>query len=181
MFGVGPHLGISGDPVAIVPDVLNDLQFADGLFSLTLRMAGQEDVTISQALDLPPTRKEMEAKMAEIEGKLTSVEKEAENKANARVIRAELKAHAVKLGMIDLDGLTFVDVSKLKFDEKGDLVGADEALTKLKESKPYLFGETKKSTSNGTTTPPASGDGQVDARKLSKDEYAALKKKMGVR
>lgn len=111
---------------------------------------------------------------------LETAQVEADKKAEQRVMRAELKAEAVKLGMIDLDGLAFLDYSSVKFDEKGELTGGADALSKLKEAKPHLFGEVGKTTST-SKVPPKKDNEPVDARKLSPKEYAELKASMGLR
>jgi hypothetical protein len=66
--------------------------------------------------------------------------KEVTTAADQRVIRAELKAAAVKAGMIDLDGLKLADLTKVTLSEAGEVVGADELMALMKKSKPYLFG-----------------------------------------
>lgn len=110
----------------------------------------------------------------------TAAVKAAETRANERVIRSELKAVAVKAGMIDLDGLKLADTTKVKLDEKGEVEGADALIEQLKKDKPYLFGTTG-GTTNTTTAPPKPGDAKpFDARTASKDEYNAELRKLGV-
>lgn len=58
----------------------------------------------------------------------------------ARVIRAELKAEAVKAGMIDLDGLKLIDTSEIQVSETGEVRDAAALLGRLKRAKPWLFG-----------------------------------------
>lgn len=89
----------------------------------------------------------------------------AEQRANERVIRAELKVAAQKAGMIDLDGLKLADISKVTLEADGTVKGADELMTALKEAKPYLFGQVTKGTSS-PNPPPTPGDNQP---KLAKD------------
>ncbi|WP_297490672.1 hypothetical protein [Acidocella sp.] len=60
--------------------------------------------------------------------------------AQARLIRAELKAEAVKAGMIDLDGLKLVDASEVRLNEAGEVQDAQGLLGRLKRAKPWLFG-----------------------------------------
>jgi hypothetical protein len=97
-----------------------------------------------------------------------------QQEANARIIRSELKAEAIKAGMIDLDGLKLADLTKVKLSETGDVEGAAELLTALKESKPYLFGATSNSSTPGNPPPPKSNEPQ-DVRSMSKEEYAKAK------
>lgn len=72
--------------------------------------------------------------------------KTADQAANDRVLRAELKAHALKAGLVDLDALKLADLSKVKLNDKGEVEGADDLFKGLKEAKPYLFGQASTST-----------------------------------
>lgn len=100
--------------------------------------------------------------------------------ANDRILRAELKAAAIKAGMVDLDGLKLADLSKVKLGEDGEVEGADALMASMKESKPYLFGANS-TTSQTTPAPNKKPDEPIDARKLSKDEYEAKKKELTAR
>jgi hypothetical protein len=60
--------------------------------------------------------------------------------ARAKLIRAELKAEAVKAGMIDLDGLKLLDLSDVTIDENGEVAEAERIFSRLKRIKPWLFG-----------------------------------------
>lgn len=106
----------------------------------------------------------------EAEAKVSAAQLEAQTLANDRIIRAELKAEAIKAGMVDLDGLKLADLSAIKLNEAGDVVGADALMTELKRAKPYLFGA--KVTSHVDTKPPKPGEtSAIDARAMSKEEY----------
>ena len=106
--------------------------------------------------------------------------KEAQTAADQRVIRAELKAAAIKAGMIDLDGLKLADLSKVKLDaETGEVVGADELMVAMKKSKPYLFGVANSSTSGDPPNP--ASQKPKKATEMSKEEYAAAKAALGIR
>ena len=99
----------------------------------------------------------------------------ATSAANDRILRSELKAIALKAGMIDLDGLKLADLSGVKLKDDGTIDGADAMLEALKKSKPYLFGAGQSSSPPGT--PPSS---KPPAAKLAKDmtpeEYKAARK-----
>jgi hypothetical protein len=58
----------------------------------------------------------------------------------AKLIRAELKAEAVKAGMIDLDGLKLLDASEMHLNDADELADAGGILTRMKRAKPWLFG-----------------------------------------
>jgi hypothetical protein len=59
--------------------------------------------------------------------------------ANQRLIQAELKSHALRAGIIDLDCLKLLDASALTLDENGTVPNAAAALANLKRDKPWLF------------------------------------------
>lgn len=98
-------------------------------------------------------RKALEAELAELkapkpaEGAQPDVEqikaqaaREAQGKANARVLRSEIKAAAAGKFADPADALAFLDVSKFEVDENGD-VDADEikdAIDDLLTRKPHL-------------------------------------------
>jgi membrane protein involved in colicin uptake len=98
--------------------------------------------------------------------------------AEARVIRAEVKALAIKAGIVDIDGLQLADLSGVAFDDKGNLAGATEALDALKKAKPYLFTTTTAST---TGKPPADTKGGKSVRDMSPEEYAKERRRLGLR
>lgn len=54
-------------PLGIVPDVSDDLRFVDGLKPFTLKVQGQPDVEIPEALDEPVTWAEMEASKGQVQ------------------------------------------------------------------------------------------------------------------
>lgn len=88
---------------------------------------------------------------------------------DARVIRAELKAEAVRAGMIDLDGLKLVDAASLRLNEKGEVDGATQLMTQMKRSKPWLFGTA--STSSAAVAPAAQPPRQKRATEMTDEEY----------
>lgn len=101
---------------------------------------------------------------------------EANTKAEQRIIRAELKALAVKAGIVDLDGLKLVDLTSIKLNEQGEVEGADALIEGLKQAKPYLFGTPG---SSSTATPPGKDPPpQKRATEMSKEEYEAERKKL---
>ena len=62
------------------------------------------------------------------------------DEAQARVVQAELKAEAVRAGMIDLDGLKLIDAAEVRLTEAGEIEDAQGLLGRLKRAKPWLFG-----------------------------------------
>lgn len=113
---------------------------------------------------------------AEAEQKVT----QAVTVADQRIIRAELKAEAIKAGMVDLDGLKLADLSQLKLDEKGEVVGAGDLMKSLKEAKPYLFSApADTTTTTGHKPPPKEETKPFDARTATAEEIAAKAREMG--
>ena len=93
--------------------------------------------------------------------------------SNTRVIHAELKAEAVRAGIVDMDGLRLLDPSDVTMLETGEVAGVAEAMNRFRQSKPWLFGILS---SSSTSVPPAALPPQ---RKLATDmtdaEYRAAR------
>jgi hypothetical protein len=116
----------------------------------------------------------LKARIAELEEGGKTAAKQAQADADARVLRAELKAVAAKHGVVDVsDALKVLDLSGVKLDENGNLVGADELFDAAKKAKPYLFGTTN--TSSTQKTPPAGDPKPVDVRSSDPKDYEAAK------
>jgi len=98
----------------------------------------------------PPTD---EDRVAELERRL----QELEAATNARVLRAELRAHAIRAGMIDLDGLKLVDATSLRLNQNGEIEDGARLMADLRRSKPWLFqaGNSSTAASPPPTSPPA--------------------------
>lgn len=125
---------------------------------------------------------EQEAKAKAAEESATAAKTEAEAKvsaaiqsANDRILRAELKASAIKAGMIDMDGLKLADMSQVKLNDAGEVEGADALMATLKETKPYLF-QTSSTTTQTQETPPKGKPEAKKATEMTPEEYAAHKK-----
>lgn len=147
---------------------------ADGIKAAAERTVAEAKITADKAI--ADAKSLADAAGAEATTKATT----AEQRANERVIRAELRTEAIKLGMIDLDGLKLADLSVVKLDDDGNVVGAPEMLAALKVAKPYLFAAPSAHSSQIAAPPPIprASDSPVDARKMSKDEYEKYKAKV---
>jgi hypothetical protein len=55
----------------------------------------------------------------------------AQAQAQAKLVRAELKAEAIRAGMIDLDGLKLLDLADVQLTEAGELAEPKAIFTKL--------------------------------------------------
>lgn len=129
-------------------------------------------------------------KVTELEGKNTQLQadlakaatdadakiKEVSTAADQRIIRAEMKAAALKAGMVDLDGLKLADLSKVKLGENGEVEGAEAIMEEMKKAKPYLFGQP--STSNPQNPPPNNPPAAKKVSEMTPEEYAAAKAKL---
>ncbi len=91
-------------------------------------------------------------KVVELEARLV----EMETRTTQRLVQSELKSHALRAGLIDLDALKLIDNGTLKLDAEGNLENASKLMTDLKRAKPYLFGSASSSTPAAAppTTPP---------------------------
>jgi len=111
----------------------------------------------------------IEERAAELERRL----EEIEASTTARLIRAELKAEAVRAGMIDLDGLKLVDASTIKLNAQGDVEGAAALMTHMRRAKPWLFGGA--SSSSAAAPPPSQAPEGKLATKMNYDEWQAAR------
>jgi len=90
-----------------------------------------------------------------------------------RMIRADLKAEALRAGMIDLDGLRLVDVTAVELGEDGQVKGGEALMKSMRRLKPWLFGLA--STSSTAAAPPALPPEQKSAMQMSVDEWRAAR------
>jgi hypothetical protein len=93
--------------------------------------------------------------------------------AEQRLIRAELKAEALRAGMVDMDGIRLIDIDGLTLNDKGELAGGAALMTQLKRSKPWLFGG--HSTSSGAKAPAPQPPQQKLATEMSHDEWRSAR------
>jgi hypothetical protein len=98
---------------------------------------------------------------------------EVQLSTDARLIRAELKAEAIRAGMVDLDGLKLIDSSEVKLGADGEVEGAPALMTLLKKAKPWLFAGVSLSS---TAMPPlALASRQKMATEMTDIEYRAAR------
>lgn len=111
---------------------------------------------VMKALGLEPDPdKNYEQQLAEANAKA----QEAEKKANERLVRAEVKALAVSMQIIDPDAAyLLIDKSGVKITDTGEVEGAKEALEALVKAKPYLVGKGGSGGSVGSGSNPGPGE-----------------------
>ncbi|MDE2200927.1 MAG: hypothetical protein KGJ41_18110 [Rhodospirillales bacterium] len=115
------------------------------------------------------TKQAIEERAAALERRLSDMEA----LANARVIYAEMKSEAVRAGMVDLDGLKLIDMSRVSLDSEGNVTGASEIMREVRRAKPWLFRSTNSSSS--ALPPPSEEARQKKATEMSLDEWQAAR------
>ncbi|GLR67573.1 hypothetical protein GCM10010909_22540 [Acidocella aquatica] len=113
---------------------------------------------------------EWQARAESAEAALSRVQAEVD----ARLIRAELKAEALRAGMVDLDGLKLLDTEDLRLTEAGDVADAPALLARLKRAKPWLFGVAM-SSSSAANPPRPEPPRTRHANDLSHEEWLAAR------
>ena len=113
---------------------------------------------------------EWQARAESAEAALSRVQAEVD----ARLIRAELKAEALRAGMVDLDGLKLLDTADLRLTEAGDVADAPALLARLKRAKPWLFGGAM-SSSSAASPPRPEPPRTRHANDLSHEEWLAAR------
>lgn len=109
------------------------------------------------------------ARVAALEQRLA----EMETQTRARLLHAELKAEAVRAGMVDLDGLKLIDTAKLKLTDAGEVEGVTALMRDLRRSKPWLFGTA--SSSSTAAVPSAQPPEGKPATKMTEAEWRAAR------
>jgi hypothetical protein len=99
----------------------------------------------------------------------------AQVETQARLIRAELKAEAIRAGMVDLDGLKLLDTTEVRLNNNGEVTDAPGILSKLKRAKPWLFGNASSSSSAAANPPRPEPPRMRQASELSHDEWQAAR------
>jgi hypothetical protein len=93
--------------------------------------------------------------------------------SNRRAIHSELRAEAMRRGMVDLDGLKLIRHDSVTIDEDGVVHGVQTTLTKLRRDKPWLFGAASSSSVAGV--PEAVPARSKLATEMSLDEWRSAR------
>jgi hypothetical protein len=102
--------------------------------------------------------------------------RETTAEAERRLIRAELKAEAVRAGMVDLDGLKLLDLSAVRLGAGGEVEGAAALMSQLRRGKPWLFGQA--STSSSAAPPPSAPPRTKLATEMNEEEWRAARREL---
>jgi len=122
-----------------------------------------DDTPIPTAANDP--LEELRTRADVLERELTKVRLRAE----AHLIRSEMKAEALRAGIVDLDGLKLIDASEVKLDADGQVEGVAVLITQLRKAKPWLFATG--SASSTAIPPPAQAPGRKLATEMTDAEY----------
>jgi hypothetical protein len=112
---------------------------------------------------------ELRARAERLEQKLHDIQQQSD----VRLIRAEMKAEAIRAGMIDLDGLKLLDLSAVKLNERAEIEDAPGLMARFKKAKPWLFGTS--SSSNPLSAPLAQSPRQKHATEMTNEEYTTAR------
>lgn len=141
-----------------------------------------EDKELAQETDL---KKKIEAlekrdkqREAEYGEKLTASER--------RYVRAEVRASAIREGIIDPDDVNSMDLSDLRVDDEGNVSGVAELIAASKERKPHWFKSAKSEEKPPEKIKPVvtpgrkDGEATVDYRKVGDSDFRDKMRSMGV-
>jgi hypothetical protein len=110
-----------------------------------------------------------EQRVLELERRLSAQTQEHQ----ARLTQSELKLHAVRAGMIDLDGIKLLDPARIKLTETGEVEAADRLMADLRHDKPWLFRQA--TTSSLGTAPPSTPLAAKRALEMTHAEWQAAR------
>jgi hypothetical protein len=107
----------------------------------------------------------LRARAAELEQQVRSLSEQA----RSNLVMSELKAEAVRAGMVDLDGLKLLDTTTVIVGERGDVTGAASLMERFRRAKPWLFGGASSTTT--AVPPPSQPPRAKKATDMTPEEY----------
>ena len=96
--------------------------------------------------------------------------------ANQRIVQAELKGHAIRAGIVDLDCLKLLDPTILQLDADGSLPDFSAALANLKRDKPWAF--SKPNSSHPAPVPAPEPPSTRMAKDMSYQEWQKARERL---
>lgn len=96
-----------------------------------------------------------------------------QQQSDIRLVHSEMKAEAIRAGIIDLDGLKLLDLSAVKLNEKCEVDDAAGLMLRFKKAKPWLFATP--SSSNFLNAPQVQPPRQKHATEMTNTEYAVAR------
>lgn len=127
-------------------------------------------MTQDQAIDpIPEETADPSATEAALRQRLAELEESVRKK----LIQADLRVHALRAGMIDLDGLRLVEASHLSINDRDEVDGAEALMRELRQAKPWLFAPA--STSSTAVPPAAQAPRPKLATEMSEVEWRAAR------
>ena len=115
---------------------------------------------------------ELRLRAEALEQQLAAVQRDTEN----RIVQAELRAEAVRAGIVDMDGLKLADVTRARLNGSGEVEGAADVIAQLRRSKPWLFAGA--SSSSAASVPPAQVPRQKRAMEMDDSEWRAARSEL---
>lgn len=115
---------------------------------------------------------EQEKALAALQARADFLERqlsEVEQRSAMQMREAELKAEAVRAGIVDIDGLRLLDQTAWADGRAFSTQDAADAITQLRRDKPWLFGATH--SSSAAAPPPASPARKRLATDMSLEEW----------
>ena len=127
---------------------------------------------ITQLINDPPELADEHETTETLRSRIEQLEREGletREQAHNRVMQAELKVEALRAGMIDLDGLRFLDHADIKLRDEGGIAAGADLMSRLKGAKPWLFAVP--ASSSVARVPPSRPVRQKLATEMTDDEY----------
>lgn len=108
--------------------------------------------------------------------------KDTETQTRHRVMKAELKAHAMRAGVVDFDDLYEIfkrdALSKVEFNDDGEVTNAGQLIADLKQTKPHFFNAVNTASTAQVPTAATASKTEKVALTMSKDEYEKARLKL---
>jgi hypothetical protein len=111
----------------------------------------------------------LRARAAELEQQVRSLSEQA----RTNLVMSELKAEAIRDGMVDLDGLKLLDTSAVTVGDRGEVTGATTAMERFRRAKPWLFAGASSTTT--AVPPPSQPPRAKKATDMTPEEYRAAR------